>query len=257
MTHLTIAIAALLASGLTFFTGFGLGTLLMPFFLAFFPVEEAVALTAVVHLLNGLFKALLVGRHAHWPTVFRFGVPAMVAASAGSLLLLELVKLPALLTWRLGAHDLAVTPVKLAVGLLLLAATIMEALPRFKGFTFGSRHLVAGGLISGFFGGLSGHQGALRSAFLLRSGLSKEAFLGTGAVLSCMIDLARLAIYSTAILQPQLESRGSLLATAVIAAFTGASIGRRLLPKITLSSIQRLVTALLLAISLGLMTGII
>ena len=33
---------------------------------------------------------------------------------------------------------------------------------------------------SGFFGGLSGMQGALRSAFLARAGLSKEAFVASG-----------------------------------------------------------------------------
>lgn len=44
--------------------------------------------------------------------------------------------------------------------------------------------LPLGGLLSGFFGGLSGNQGALRSAFLLKAGLSKEAFIATGTVSS-------------------------------------------------------------------------
>ncbi|HNB58476.1 MAG TPA: sulfite exporter TauE/SafE family protein, partial [bacterium] len=46
---LLIAIAAFTASALTFFSGFGLGTILMPVFALFFPVHTAVALTAVVH----------------------------------------------------------------------------------------------------------------------------------------------------------------------------------------------------------------
>jgi acyl-CoA reductase-like NAD-dependent aldehyde dehydrogenase len=41
-------------------------------------------------------------------------------------------------------------------------------------------YLPVGGLLSGFFGGLSGHQGALRSVFLLRAGLTKESFIATG-----------------------------------------------------------------------------
>jgi hypothetical protein len=64
VTYLVVCSVALLASGLTFFSGFGLGTLLLPAFALFFPVEQAVALTAVVHFLNGLFKLGLVGRHA-------------------------------------------------------------------------------------------------------------------------------------------------------------------------------------------------
>src|ERR1043165_6089707 len=43
-----ISIAAFLISILTFFSGFGLGTILTPVFMIFFPVEIAIALTGVV-----------------------------------------------------------------------------------------------------------------------------------------------------------------------------------------------------------------
>jgi hypothetical protein len=45
-----IPAVALLASLLTFFSGFGLGTILLPAFAIFFPINIAVALTAIVHL---------------------------------------------------------------------------------------------------------------------------------------------------------------------------------------------------------------
>jgi uncharacterized membrane protein YfcA len=61
VSYLLVFAMAFLASGLTFFSGFGLGTLLLPAFALFFPIEQAVALTAVVHFLNGLFKLGLVG----------------------------------------------------------------------------------------------------------------------------------------------------------------------------------------------------
>ena len=80
MTYLVVCSVALVASGLTFFSGFGLGTLLLPAFALFFPVEHAVALTAVVHFLNNLFKLALVGRHADRRVVVRFGIPAILAA---------------------------------------------------------------------------------------------------------------------------------------------------------------------------------
>jgi len=83
MMVLLIGLVAFVASALTFVSGFGLGTLLMPVFAVFMPVERAVAATGVVHFLNSLFKFGLVGRHAHWPTVLRFGVPALVASLLG------------------------------------------------------------------------------------------------------------------------------------------------------------------------------
>ena len=79
MDYLLICGAALAASALTLFSGFGLGTLLMPVFALFFPLSSAVAMTAVVHLLNNLFKFALLGRHADWKIVVRFGVPAIAA----------------------------------------------------------------------------------------------------------------------------------------------------------------------------------
>ncbi len=56
MEFVVIPVVALLASLLTFFSGFGLGTILLPVFALFFPVDIAVALTAIVHLLNNLFE---------------------------------------------------------------------------------------------------------------------------------------------------------------------------------------------------------
>mgnify|MGYP000679824147 CR=1 FL=1 len=52
-----------------------------------------------------------------------------------------------------------------------------------------------GGVLSGFFGGLSGHQGALRSMFLVKCGLDATSFVATGVVIAIAIDLTRLALY--------------------------------------------------------------
>jgi uncharacterized protein len=50
-------------------------------------------------------------------------------------------------------------------------------------------------VLSGFFGGLSGNRGALRSAFLLKLGLKKEVFIGTGVVAAVVVDMAHLLVY--------------------------------------------------------------
>ena len=69
MDLLIISLTALLGSALTLFSGFGLGTLLLPAFALFFPLELSVALTAVVHFLNNLFKLVLLGSHADRVTI--------------------------------------------------------------------------------------------------------------------------------------------------------------------------------------------
>jgi hypothetical protein len=90
MSYLLICLTALFVSGLTLFSGFGLGTLLMPVFALFFPVGVAVAATAVVHLANNIFKAFLVGRQADLRVLLNFALPGSVAAVAGAWLLTSL-----------------------------------------------------------------------------------------------------------------------------------------------------------------------
>ena len=59
MDYIIICIFALLGSALTLFSGFGLGTILLPVFGLFFPIEIAVVLTALVHFMNNIFNAIL------------------------------------------------------------------------------------------------------------------------------------------------------------------------------------------------------
>ncbi len=105
-------------------------------------------------------------------------------------------------------------------------------------------------------------QGALRSAFLAKVGVSKEAFVGTNAVIGLLVDLARLAIYAGVISGVQSELRlGTnewlLIATGVAAAFTGVVLGKRMLHKLTVKFIQILIGVLLMAVALALGSGIL
>ena len=80
-----VALAAFLAAGLTMYSGFGLGTLMLPVFALLFPVEMAVVATALVHGANNVFKVSLLGRHADREVVIRFGLTAIAAAILGAL----------------------------------------------------------------------------------------------------------------------------------------------------------------------------
>jgi uncharacterized membrane protein YfcA len=107
MDYLVISATAFLASGVTLFSGFGLGTVLMPALALFFPIPVAIAATAVVHLANNLFKLARVGRHADLRIVLRFGAPAAVAAIVGAGLLTLFADIPVLATYRLGERTRA------------------------------------------------------------------------------------------------------------------------------------------------------
>jgi len=257
MPYLVVIVVAFVASGLTFFSGFGLGTLLLPAFALFFPAEHAVALTAVVHFLNGLFKLALVARYANLAIVVRFGVPAIVASLLGAALLVRLARIEPLATYHILGREALVTPVKLVVGGLLLVFGVGELLPEARELSFSPRYLPLGGALSGFFGGLSGMQGALRSAFLIRANLSKEAFIATGVVVAALIDVSRLGVYVRALVREHAQIDYVLLGGAVLAAFAGAVVGNQSLHKITMHGVRLIVGAMLLVVAVGLAAGVI
>lgn len=257
MDYLLVCTAALLAAGLTLFSGFGLGSLLLPAFLPFLPPTAAVAATALVHLANNLFKLALLGRFADRRTVLVFGLPAALAAFGGALLLDALADLAPIGTYSLGGRAHALSAVDLVLGCLIAGFALFDLVPRLQDLRFDRSWLPLGGVLSGFFGGLSGHQGALRSAFLVKLDLSKEAFLGTGIACAVIVDLVRLPVYAGSAL-PEL-GRGELLlvGAATASAFAGSYVGRRMVDRVTIRGIRVLVGVLLLLLGAALAAGLL
>jgi uncharacterized protein len=255
-----IGIVALLTSSLTLFSGFGLGTVLMPVFALFFPVPLAIAATAIVHFTNNIFKFGLMVKQADWQVVARFSVPAAIAAMAGAGLLNLFDKMPVVASYTLGGSTFEITMIKAVIGTLIVMFALLELWPRFQALSFPMRWLPLGGALSGFFGGLSGNQGALRSAFLLKIGLSKEAFIATGVVSAVIVDAARLVIYGTGFMASHFAQSQEMLAPVVVGmvcAFIGSFAGTRMLQKITLRTVQIVVAVAMLLVGTGLAVGLI
>lgn len=257
MQIIIISSIAFIASCLTFFSGFGLATILTPAFVIFFPVDTAIALTAVVHFLNNILKLSLLWKNAEWKIVFRFGLPAFVMAFFGAKVLFVLEKFPVLYTYHFFGKEAVMTFVKLTIALLMILFVILESLLVFQKISFPLKFLPWGGAVSGFFGGLSGHQGALRSMFLLKYGLNKESFIATGVVIACLIDFSRISVYWKYLLKSQYQHYWLLMTAAALSAFAGVFIGNQLIKKVTMKSIQRFVSLMLIAIALLLGAGLI
>ncbi|TFB11584.1 sulfite exporter TauE/SafE family protein [Candidatus Marinimicrobia bacterium MT.SAG.2] len=261
LMYLTVMVAALAVAALTLISGFGIGTLLMPVFAIFFPIEAAVAMTAVVHLSNNLFKTALVGKHADWSIALRFIIPGLLFSAFGAYLLTRMAVSEPVYSYEFyGARDM--TLIKLVIAALMLLFAILEFSKRFEGLAFPKKYIPLGGALSGFFGGLSGHQGALRSAFLIRSIDDKAKFIGTGVVCSVVVDLSRVAVYGTLFfggtLTTIVDSGGlNLISAAVLTAFLGSFIGNRFMKKVKMRHVRNLVGWMLLTVALLLGSGMI
>ena len=126
-----------------------MGTLLLPVFALFFPLEVAILLTAVVHLLNNLFKLGLLWRDIHWSTVLLFGVPGIVGAFLGARLMLLLGERAPLFVGVLHPVD----PLDLVIAVLMLLFGLFELSKKLNTLSLPPKWMVPGGLVSGFFGG--------------------------------------------------------------------------------------------------------
>jgi len=257
MEYLIICTVAFLGSLLTLFSGFGLGTILVPVFGLFFPIEIAISLTAIVHFLNNLFKLSLLGSFADKSTLIRFGIPSFLAAFLGAYVLKSLAGMEPVYQYFFNDKLVEVVPVKLIIAILLIIFSLFELIPALTKLNFDKKYLIPGGLLSGFFGGLSGHQGALRTAFLIRAGLTKEAFIATGVVIACMTDISRLTVYLNQMVGYQQYFNLYLMIAATLSAFGGAWLGKRLMKSTTLLSIQFLVAILMIIFAILLGAGLI
>lgn len=265
MDFAVIIAVSLAAAALTFVSGFGLGTLLMPAFAFFFPLEVAIAATAVVHGVNNLFRITLVGKHADRAVLARFLPAAIALALLGAWLLTHLGRPATIASYTLpiGEATRNVTWTGLVVGAVMIGFALLELSPRFETLAFERRWLPLGGAISGFFGGLTGHQGALRTAFLVRCGLSKDQLLGTNAWCAASVDGVRLMVYLLAGSGAAYHTlQGSprlawLLAAGCAAALAGSLLGQALVKKITLRGVRVVVGVALLALGGAIAAGLV
>ena len=247
-----IPLVAFLASILTFFSGFGLGTLLMAAMIWYYPPELAIALTGFVHFVNSALKSAL-NRSVNWKVVLVFGLPSLLAAVIGSVFLTMLSN-NSLVLFDLTETELT-RPVSLLtfiIGFFMMSFSILELTLKGKS---SSLPLWLGGVLSGFMGGLSGHQGALRSVFLMNRVGDVSSFVSTAAFIGLITDLSRNSIYLLSLNWDAVDL--TQLVFTVIAAAAGVLIGTRLLKKISFGFIQAMVSICLFLLGSAIITGLI
>ncbi|MBK9735791.1 MAG: TSUP family transporter [Saprospiraceae bacterium] len=187
----------------------------------------------------------------------KFSSTAIIFAWMGSRLL-SFVALDILVyQYELFDHVFTISIIKIMMAMLMLIFLFIEVHPKLSKLTFSNDKIFMGGAVSGFFGGLAGFQGALRSMFLLKFNLTKEGFIATGIFIACMIDITRLSIYLTYFKGITINDHKTLLLASVISAFAGAYLGSKLIKKVTIKTVQIIVSFLLAILALLLLFGIL
>ena len=118
----------------------------------------------------------------------------------------------------------------LLVGIALIVLPILSITERWTNIRLPDTEDRIGGFGSGFFGGLTGHQGALRAMFLQKRLPDKTQYAATAAVLALVVDLTRIPVY-VALEGWQVLEAGWLIVGLVLAAILGVQLGKRWLKK--------------------------
>jgi len=206
---------AVLAASIAALAGFGIGSLLTPAFGIVVDTRVAVAAVSVPHAIGTLVRFWALRRHVDRSVLCRFGIASAVGGLGGALLH--------------SAADLPWLTVTFGALLLFVAATELSGLSRRMRFA-GAVAWVAG-VGSGFFGGLVGNQGGIRSAALLGFDLDKRAFIATATAVGLIVDAARVPVY-VAGQSHDLARLWAAIAVAAVGVVVGTLFGGRVLTRL-------------------------
>ena len=102
---------------------------------------------------------------------------------------------------------------------------------------------------------MSGHQGALRAAFLAKSNLKTEVFISTSVCLSLLIDATRIPIYLSS--NVQIYDHWLLITPACIFAFLASYFGKKLFTKKKIQNVRVFVAVFLFLMGSAMIIGLV
>ena len=111
-----------------------------------------------------------------------------------------------------------------------------------------------GGALSGFFGGLVGNQGGIRTAAMLGFEVDKRQFVATTTAVALLIDMARVPVY-LALEAAQLSRMWPTITLATLGVIAGTLFGETLLVRVPERRFRAVVGALLMLLGVSFLIG--
>jgi len=229
-----VAAIAFFAGAVGAVAGFGIGSILTPLVATQLGTKFAVAAVTIPHIAGSSVRFWTLRRRVDKRVLFTFGVMSMIGGLSGAF-----------------AHAYWTSHLLTIVLAIVLIATGAARLFGFH-YHFRGAAAQAGGVISGFLGGLVGNQGPVRSAAMLGFDLPKEEFVATSVAIGMAVDIARLPVY--------FWSEGRAIATQwpivimlTICVVAGTLLGRVLLGRVPEDHFRTMIAALILALGVALL----
>jgi len=232
-----LALVAFIAALLAAVTGFGGAAVLLPMLVLVFGVREAIPILTVAQLIGNASRVWFNRRELHWNVVGWFALGGVPAAILGGFLFAQ-------------APLAALTRV---LGAFLLLIVIWRHRPKTAAWKPPLRAFALIGAGSSFLSALLGSVGPLMAPFFLAYGLVKGAYIGTEALSTVVMHVAKLFAYrESAILPVHAVEMGLALGPVMIA---GSFAGKRVVDRLPEKVFVFLIDATLLAAGLLFLFG--
>jgi uncharacterized membrane protein YfcA len=228
---IVVLLVSVLAGGVAAISGFGIGSLMTPLLSLRYGTKLAVAIISVPHIIATAARFLRLRQHLDRRVFLNFGILSAIGGLLGALV-------------NSRANSPALT---IVFGCLLLLAGISGLTGLLERLHLGRRAAWIAGALSGFFGGLVGNQGGIRSAALLSFGMSKEAMVATATAVGLIVDGARMPVYF-AVEHGGILQAWAILLVAIAGVLLGTFWGVKLLRKIPQQLFPKLLSCLILAL---------
>jgi len=174
-----IALLTILASGIGTITGFGTSTILIPILLLYLPLPETLLVVGVIHLSGDIWKMILFRKGFDWKLVLTFGITGIITSYIGAMIVFS------------APQDILL---RILGGFMLAYVIFLLFKPGFK-IPKKNMTAITGGGLSGFFAGIFGVGGAIRTLFLSAFDLPKAVFIATTGAIAFLIDSTRITTY--------------------------------------------------------------
>src|SRR5262249_9593785 len=228
---LLVAAVAVLAGAVAAVAGFGIGSLLTPLFAWQTGTKLAVAAVSIPHLAGTALRFAMLRQHIDRRLLLSFGLMSAAGGLAG-----------ALLQSAIGSPVLT-----FVFGVLLVFAGVMGLTGLGERMRFGGWMAWVAGALSGFFGGLVGNQGGIRSAALLGYDVPKQAFVATATAVALLVDGARVPVYLVTQGQ-EIAETWPYLVVATVGVLVGTVAGGRVLRRLPEKVFKRVVAGIVLVL---------
>jgi uncharacterized membrane protein YfcA len=229
MFEIVVLIAAAVGGAVASVAGFGIGSLLTPAIATATGAKLAVAAVSIPHAIGTAIRFWRFRKNVNWSVVRSFGITSAAGGLTGALL-----------------NTFASNRVlEFVFGSLLVAAGSSQLTGYARTWRLRGALAWIGGALSGFFGGLVGNQGGIRTAAMLGFEVDKRQFVATTTAVALLIDAARVPVYLV-VESSGLTAMWRTISVATAGVILGTFVGEKLLARVPERRFRTVVGALLL-----------